>query len=135
MLREGRTERRHPPEDGQRGADVHEPINEGVNDMVHGEEYYPPSLPLGGSTQRDSRYRVSSHERLLDWMLHPLVFKELNRRFGPMQVDLFASRLTSQLAHFVSWRPDPDAMATDTFSIDWTQFQLAYANPPLNLVG
>ena len=31
--------------------------------MVHGEEYYPPGLSLGGSTQCDSRHRVSSHER------------------------------------------------------------------------
>ena len=74
MLREASTERRDPPEDGQHdGTDVHqqtrghsiprtEPINERANDMVHGEEYYPPSLPPGGSTQCDSRYRVLSHE-------------------------------------------------------------------------
>ena len=29
--------------------------------------------------------------------------------FGPLEVDLFASRLTTQLPTFVSWRPDPDA--------------------------
>ena len=54
-----------------------------------------------------------------DWMLCP---------------DLFASRLIHQLRDFVSWRPDPEAMATDAFTLDWKQFR-GYANPPWSLVG
>jgi len=34
---------------------------------------------------------------------------------SPLEVDLFASRLTKQIPHFHSWRPDPEAEATDTF--------------------
>ncbi len=49
-------------------------------------------------------------------------------------MDLFASRLTHQLQHYVSWRPDPGAMAIDAFNMNWTKFQ-GYANPPWNLVG
>ena len=69
-----------------------------------------------------------------DWMLCPQVFNKIIQLTGPLQVDLFASRLTNQLRDYVSWRPDPEAMATDAFSLDWTQF-LGYANPPWNLVG
>ena len=27
-----------------------------------------------------------------DWMINPFVFRKINRRMGPLQVDLFASR-------------------------------------------
>ena len=69
-----------------------------------------------------------------DWMLCPQIFDKINTLLGPLQVDLFASRLTHQLQNYVSWRPDPEAMATDAFTLDWTQFQ-GYANPPWNLIG
>ena len=39
-----------------------------------------------------------------DWMLHLQVFKAIKRATGPLQVDLFASRLTHQLPDYVSWR-------------------------------
>ena len=47
------------------------------------------------------------------------------------EIDLFASRL--KLQRYVSWRPDPYAVATDAFSIDWGQLK-AYAFPPFNLI-
>ena len=54
--------------------------------------------------------------------------------FGPQEVDLFASRLTSQLPIFCSWRPDPLARATDALIQDWTAIK-GFANPPWVLVG
>ena len=69
-----------------------------------------------------------------DWMLCPQIFRDIDRQTGPLQVDLFASRLTHQLQSYVSWRPDPAATATDAFTLDWTKFQ-GYANPPWNMVG
>jgi hypothetical protein len=55
-------------------------------------------------------------------------------RLGHLVVGLFASILTHQLQTYVSWRPDPMAMATDTFTLDWAELR-AYANPPWNLIG
>ena len=69
-----------------------------------------------------------------NWMLCPRIFSKVNHKTGPLQVDLFTSRLTHQLKNYVSWRPDPGAMATDAFTLDWTKFT-GYANPPWNLVG
>ena len=69
-----------------------------------------------------------------DWKLCPAVFHQINRRLGLLEVDLFASRLTHQLQTYVSWRPDPMAMATDAFTLDWAALR-AYANPPWNLIG
>lgn len=69
-----------------------------------------------------------------DWMLNPAVFREISQQLGPSNVDLFASRLTHQLPAYVSWRPDPEAVETDAFSLDWTQCQ-GFANPPWNLIS
>ena len=62
-------------------------------------------------------------------MIHPELFARIHQEMGPLDVDLFASRLTYQLPHFYSWRPDPLADATDAFTQDWSQFH-GYANPP-----
>ena len=39
-----------------------------------------------------------------DWMLNPQVFSKLNRVMGPLEIDLFASRLTHQVP---LWRTQP----------------------------
>ena len=70
----------------------------------------------------------------LDWMLDPQVFQKINNALGPLEIDLFASRLTYQLPRFFSWRPDPQAVAVDAFQQDWSQLR-GYANPPWCLVG
>ena len=55
-----------------------------------------------------------------DWMLSRGVFQKINLTLGPLEVDLFASRLTHQLPRFFSWRPDPLAEAVDAFQQDWS---------------
>ena len=71
-----------------------------------------------------------------DWRLSPTVFRTIQERWGPLAVDLFASRLTHRLNRFFSWRPDPEAEAWNAFTQDWgkTQGRL-YANPPWSLVS
>ena len=71
-----------------------------------------------------------------DWMLNPEVFRMIESKFGPLEVDLslIASLLTAQLPAYFSWRPDPFAMATDAFTQDWRPLQ-SYANPPWCLLN
>ena len=71
---------------------------------------------------------------LSDWQLNPVIFKMIANQFGPIEVDMFASRLTTQCPVYFSWRPDPYALATDAFLQDWSRLQ-GYANPPWNLIG
>ncbi len=61
-----------------------------------------------------------------EWKLDPLVFTLITSQFGSPDIDLFASRLNTQIEKFVSWRPDPDASYVDAFTIDWNPF-LFYA--------
>ena len=59
-----------------------------------------------------------------DLKLNPRFFKQAEHRWGSHSVDLFATRLNRQVRRFVSWRPDPEAIATDAF-----QFPLVGENP------
>ena len=74
------------------------------------------------------------HQDRSDWMLCPRVFQAINETFGPLEVDLFASRLTYQILRFFSWRPDPLAEAVDAFQQDWSPLR-GFANPPWCLIG
>ena len=69
----------------------------------------------------------------LDWSLDHSIFQRINRLYGPLEVDLFASRLTNQCRRYFSWRPDPFAEATDAFLQDWRTIK-GFANPPWNLI-
>ena len=68
-----------------------------------------------------------------DWRLHRDVFQQLESREGPFSIDLFASRTNTQLPLYCSWRPDPDALAVDAFSITW-RGQKPYLFPPFALI-
>ncbi|XP_065895876.1 uncharacterized protein [Dysidea avara] len=68
-----------------------------------------------------------------DWMLNPNIFNRIQSQMGPCKIDLFASRLTQQLPRYYSWRPDPEAEGTDTFSQDWSTSK-GYANLPWCLI-
>ena len=47
--------------------------------------------------------------------------KKLN--FKP-DIDLLASRIDKQYKKYVSYRPDPDAIAINAFSLDWANFKI-----------
>ncbi|KAM4747505.1 uncharacterized protein WCC33_005072 [Rhinophrynus dorsalis] len=68
-----------------------------------------------------------------DWMLHSEVFARLFSLWGPFHIDLFASRLNRRLPQFFSWRPDPEALATDAFLQSWTP-GTHYAFPPFSMI-
>ena len=75
-----------------------------------------------------------SHQDHSDWKLNPYVFNRINLFWGPLQVDLFATRLSTQLLKYYSWKPQPIAEAVDTFLQDWTVVR-GYTNPPYCLIS
>ena len=90
-------------------------------------------LPGKDNVIADEESRVMKDRS--DWMLNPTVFNKM-KQIQAMEIDLFASRLTTQLPNYFSWRPDPWARATDVFLQDWSNMKTyMYANPPWNLIG
>ena len=83
-------------------------------------------LPGALNEKADEESRIMKDRS--DWMLCRETFRRIQTQFGPLDIDLFASRLTKQLPTYVSWRPDPQALETDAFSMNWKGLK-AYANP------
>ena len=69
-----------------------------------------------------------------EWILNKPIFQKLVQDLGPVDVDLFASRLCHQIAKYISWQPDPHAWMVDAFQINWTHLKF-YVFSPFALVG
>ena len=69
----------------------------------------------------------------LEWSLDQDVFNRLAAIAFLPHIYLFASRLNAKLDQFVSWHPEPGALAIDAFSISWSN-QKFYAFPPFSLL-
>jgi len=68
-----------------------------------------------------------------DWALHPSTFKRLAALWC-IDVDLFAAVWNRRLEKFYSWRPQPEAVGTDAFSVSWKDMH-GYVFPPFGLIG
>ena len=62
----------------------------------------------------------------LEWSLDQGVFNRLAAIAFLPDIDLFASRLNAKLDQFVSWYPEPGALAIDAFSISWSNQKFMY---------
>ncbi|KAM8939450.1 LOW QUALITY PROTEIN: uncharacterized protein RCH25_053096 [Pelodytes ibericus] len=100
--------------------------------LAHNISVKAEHIPGLSNTDADwnSRHLADSS----DWRLHPRIFHQLENLWGPLDIDLFASRLNTQLPKFYSWRPDPEALASDAFLQTW-QSSRHYALPPFCLIS
>ena len=76
----------------------------------------------------------SRKTRQTEWMLNKKIFERVNEMFGPFDIDLFASRVSKQLNSYMSWLPDPDALAINALDNLW-DFKGMYAFPPFCLLS
>jgi len=68
-----------------------------------------------------------------EWMLNEKLFQKLTDIYFKPSIDLFASRLNFQINRYVSWKPDPDAIAINAFTFCWS-CELFYAFPPFSII-
>ena len=54
-----------------------------------------------------------------EWMLSPIVFRQIMSVFGVLDIDLFATSLNHRLPRFYSRVRDPGAFARDAFAFPW----------------
>ncbi|KYN39388.1 hypothetical protein ALC56_06207 [Trachymyrmex septentrionalis] len=54
-----------------------------------------------------------------EWSLSHKAFREVIETFGPFKIDLFASLNNSKCKSYVSWFPDPGAIAVNAFTLSW----------------
>jgi len=100
-----------------------------TNKITHMSAEHLPGLQNQVADEQSRVYKDSSH-----WKLETSTFQQVVRLLGPVTIDLFADRVNTQMEKYVSWRPDPFAMATDAFSLKWNQ-EIYYIFPPFCLVS
>lgn len=62
------------------------------------------------------------------------MFTIVINQFGKSDIDLFASRLISKLTRYCSFKPDPNALIVDAFTVSWTnEFNDIF--PPFSILG
>lgn len=83
------------------------------------------------NTVADHESRVSFKET--EWELSPHIFEVVQEKFGPFDVDLFASKANAKCKRYCSWKRDPDSSAVDAFTIPWNNFYF-YAFPPFSII-
>ena len=69
-----------------------------------------------------------------EWCLHPAVFRQLERWFGPHSIDRFASFTTALLPRYNSRFDDPGTSGVDALGqTDWGRFH-NFVNPPFRMI-
>ena len=70
-----------------------------------------------------------------EWMIDNSILQGVLTQFGfQPNIDIFASRLNAQFPAYVSYRPDPGAIAVDAFTLNLAKFQF-YAFPPFSVIA
>ena len=89
-------------------------------------------LPGVDNCVADKEFRMIQSSA--EWKLHQGVFQQIMEILSRCNIDLFATRLNSQLDQFVSWRSDPNAAGTDVLLLPWDKWK-GYAFPPFCLIS
>jgi hypothetical protein len=80
--------------------------------------------------------KLSRHLDSDDWRLHPVLFAELDARFGKHSIDRFASALNTPLPRYNAGSKDPTCKAVDALHLpdnDWRK-ETNWCNPPWPLL-
>ena len=91
----------------------------------------------GTEMEADALSRELAIRDTADWRVCPRVFNEICDFMGcTPEIDLFASRMNTQVSQFYSLNPDPRALDFDALSEEknWADFSVCYAAPPTKLI-
>ena len=92
------------------------------------------AVHIPGVENVDADFESRNASTSAEWCLDQHFFDLIMSKFGPCDVDLFASRLNHRLKKYVSRFPDPGACAVDAFYFNWSDDKL-YIFPPFRLLG
>ena len=102
--------------------------NWSLSRQIHISARYIPGISNKHADHMSRRLRLTA-----EWKLNPILFQRIVAVYGMPQIDLFATRVNTQLRMFVSWIPDPQSAAIDAFSVQWSD-PLSYVFPPFSLI-
>ncbi|XP_063986037.1 uncharacterized protein LOC135167121 [Diachasmimorpha longicaudata] len=68
-----------------------------------------------------------------EFELSKSAFNKIVETFGKPDIDLFASKNNKKCKNYIAWKPDPNSVAVDAFTIGWEKM-FFYAFPPFILI-
>ena len=89
-------------------------------------------IPSAKNVEADSQSRMN-HDNI-EWEISDKIFKGVCKTFFVPDIDLFASRLNHKIDKYISWKPDPFAIAVDAFTVNWSKFT-PYIFAPFSLIA
>ena len=89
-------------------------------------------IPESTNVEADTESRQFNSST--EWSLNLDVFSDLDKMWGPFELDLFASRLNFKVSCYVSWKPDPCAKYVNAFFVSWKEYYF-YAFPPFSVIA
>ena len=84
-------------------------------------------------SQNDADFESRNYKENTEWKLDPEIVQNIFEIWGTPEIDMFATRLNTQLARYAAWHPDPDAEIINAFSCDWSKYYF-YAFPCFSLI-
>lgn len=77
---------------------------------------------------------IADHESRItnidtEYSLSNKAYQKICNKFGHADIDLFASNSNKKCQKYISWKPDPDSVGVDAFTLSWENY-LFYAFPP-----
>ena len=85
--------------------------------VVHHVTIEPEWIPREENELADYISKLRDYD---DWMVHPIIFQQIDQLWGPHTVDRFANTHNAQLERFNSRFWNPGTEAVDTFTTDWS---------------
>lgn len=85
------------------------------------------------SSSENKEADAESRRKDTEYELNAEAYAKITERFGVPDIDLFASRINAKCPLYISWVPDPDAIAVDAFTISWNDY-FFYAFPPFSVI-
>ena len=89
----------------------------------------------GIENEEADRQSRAKHNSELEWQIDSTILRKSFDKLNVMpEVDMFATRINTQLTRYYSYLPDPYSEVVDAFSISWSDC-FGYMFPPFCLLG
>ncbi|XP_028412548.1 uncharacterized protein LOC114535439 [Dendronephthya gigantea] len=90
---------------------------------------------IPGKENIEADFESRKCRRNTEWSLNKKFFQQACEKldFTP-NIDLFASRINYQVKSYISYNPDPEALAVNAFHMSWRNYKF-YAFPSFSIIG
>ncbi|XP_063975229.1 uncharacterized protein LOC135161513 [Diachasmimorpha longicaudata] len=102
-------------------------------DFCEQRELWVMAAYIKSEKNHEADFESRKLEPETEFALSDEAVREITRKFGQPDVDLFASRSNAKCHQYVSWKKDPDSIAIDAFTISWKKY-FFYAFPPFSVI-